>query len=1474
MICPNCFSENPEDSRYCNKCATRLIPLDENGFPHAADNRISLKEYEPGSVFAGKYKLVKKIGEGGMGAVYSAEDIRLKRSIALKFLRPELMCNTDAKARFTQEAQAASALEHNNICTIYEVDETPDGQIYIAMSLYHGETLKERITKGRFPIDESIDVMIQLGEGLEKAHKQGIVHRDIKPSNILITSEGTVKILDFGIAKLSRREDETRTASIVGTAAYMSPEQATLEEVDRRTDIWAAGALLYEMLTGEIPFRGDTIQSVIYSILNRSPLPLTDFRQDIPEAIESIVFRCLRKDKAERFPSAQHLVEALKDFKDELNIGERRDTFVEEGPLKTKREKERRQATVMFAEITGYTELLESLGLEETILIMNQCFELFDNLKKKYSGWTDKLTGNSLIGYFGVPTATENAPIKAVNAAIAFRNAIRQLRLEQNLPQPLDVRMGISTGKVIAGQMEGSGKKEYSVVGNIVNLASHLKDLAEPGQILVGSMAHRHTKDKFEYASLKPITIEGTSKPLEVFELLSEQDRVYRDLFISERKIHAQLVGREKEMNKLDLSVLKVINNQGSIVNIIGDAGIGKSRLIAELTSKDFMKKVTFLRGRALAIGANLSYHPLIDLLKNWAMIRDDDTASASSQKLQGVIRSVLPEAVDEIFPFLATLMGIKLSGKHAERIKGIEGEALEKLILKNLRELIIKASDLKPVIFLIDDLHWADLTSIDFLESLYRLAENHSILFINIFRPGHIKTGERIQRKIKARHREIYQEITLEPLDNTQSRILIDNLLNTRDFSPATSDLIIKKTEGNPFFIEEIMRSFIDDGIIEIKNGKFRVTQKIDSVVIPETVHDILMARIDRLESGTRSLLKVASVIGRSFFYKILAEVAKNIDKLDERLDFLKEIELVKERQRLTEVEYLFKHALVQEVTYESILERTKKELHLKIAEAIEKIFAERLSEFYGFLALHYSRGEDHKKAEEYLIKAGKEALKAAASTEALNYYKQALELFVKKHGESGDPEMLAELEKNIGIALYNKSHMEEAVEHFDRVLFYWGEKRPRRRIAFSLNLILSLASVLKTLYIPWGRIKRFPDAREIEFVEISFKRGTALTSIDSYRMFVYSLWLLRRLNKLDITQIPDGVSIYIQGCALFSFAGVFLKVAKKILDYPSIRVSELEEKDKIGYRFSKLLHGVVSGDWDQEAGYDEEAVEAALKFGQIWNIATYFLWCGLLQSERGFFGEFEKSVNKLEEIGNLYEYDFAHARASLLKMRHLVKQRRIKEAHQLMDTAMKKYVTAIGHSHILFILGLKAYAQVVEKDFQEADNSLAKAKEFIAQEKRITPHHMSNFAISQFMYDICLLEESLNSEAREQAKLYKKRASRSGKEAIRNVRKYALNKTEVFKLFGVYEWLLNKQHKAILWWKKSIKVGEELGARVELARTHAEIGRRLSENKSRFHGLDGTPPETYLEKAKAVFERLHLTKDLEETEADLKRL
>ncbi|HSG41132.1 MAG TPA: serine/threonine-protein kinase, partial [Thermoanaerobaculia bacterium] len=249
------------------------------------------------------YRILEHVGGGGMGVVYKAEDLRLSRTVALKFLPPDLTRDPESKARFLQEARAASVLDHPNICTIHEVGETEDGRLYISMPCYDGETLRRRIQRGPLAIDEATDIAQQIARGLAKAHRGGIVHRDIKPANLMVTSDGVVKILDFGLAKLAGSIIITRAGSSVGTPAYMSPEQARGDDVDHRTDLWSLGVVLYEMVAGRRPFRGEHDQAVLYAILNERPKPLTQVRPDAPSELERIVDGLLAKDPAERYPA-------------------------------------------------------------------------------------------------------------------------------------------------------------------------------------------------------------------------------------------------------------------------------------------------------------------------------------------------------------------------------------------------------------------------------------------------------------------------------------------------------------------------------------------------------------------------------------------------------------------------------------------------------------------------------------------------------------------------------------------------------------------------------------------------------------------------------------------------------------------------------------------------------------------------------------------------------------------------------------------------------------------------------------------------------------------------------------------------------------------------------------------------------------------------------------------------------------------
>jgi len=403
------------------------------------------------------YQILEEVGRGGMGMVYKAEDTRLKRSVALKFLPSDLTREREAKERFVHEAQAASALDHPNIGTIYEIDETDDGQMFIAMAYYEGETLKKAIEKGPLSVEEAIDNALQVAQGLAKAHEKGIVHRDIKPANIIVTTDGMAKIVDFGLARLAGQTKVTKTGTTVGTAAYMSPEQARGGAVDYRTDIWSLGVILYEMLTGQLPFKGEYEQAVLYGILNEEPEPITSIQSNVPVLLERIVDKALEKSPEKRYQRAEEMVRELEILRKEVELGRAKRRLIK---VRLPRKKRRYLYGGVFAILVAIivARLFYSTGIPETIdsVAVLPLLNLSGDPEQEY--FADGMTEGLI---------TDLGKVRALRV-INRRSVMRYKQADTPLP---DIARELNVKALLVGTVLRAGER-VRVTAQLVNAAT------------------------------------------------------------------------------------------------------------------------------------------------------------------------------------------------------------------------------------------------------------------------------------------------------------------------------------------------------------------------------------------------------------------------------------------------------------------------------------------------------------------------------------------------------------------------------------------------------------------------------------------------------------------------------------------------------------------------------------------------------------------------------------------------------------------------------------------------------------------------------------------------------------------------------------------------------------------------------------------------------------------------------------------
>jgi len=511
--------------------------------------------------------------------------------------------------------------------------------------------------------------------------------------------------------------------------------------------------------------------------------------------------------------------------------------------------------------------------------------------------------------------------------------------------------------------------------------------------------------------------------------------------------------------------------------------------------------------------------------------------------------------------------------------------------------------------------------------------------------------------------------------------------------------------------------------------------------------------------------------------------------------LSYLKQIELIRERQRMEELEYLFKHALAQEAAYDSILHQKRKELHLQVARSIEKVFDERLHEFYGMLALHYIKGEDDEKAAYYLIKAGEEAMKASASNEALNYYQDGLKLYLQSNKDTADPEKLAMFEKNIAIALCNRCRWEEAVQHIDKVFGYWDFPAEPNKIltliGFSKNIMCLFAGIDKV----FKKTKYTPSEREKEIFDLIYKKCSALVFFDTTRCLFNALRGFNHVSQIDMATYPDAVNYYAGPAGVLAHSGLSYKLAYKLLSISKSVVDTTNIQTFMPYKMHFTVANNCSGNWSNIGTLEEKLIDKALKQGLLFDTVSYIRPFLIIKTETGDFSDAARSVRKLFEIGNTYNYNLASLNAHIITTNLLLNMRQLSEAQQEAERGgifSSKYST---ESHQLIFFGFKAEIQILLNNAEGTTKPLLQAKKIIEKRQIIPQVYAAPYLFAQFMTDIYHLKSAIAAKDKPDISARRKTALHSGKTALRKLRKFAPYRTKTLRLMGEYYWLIDKQ-------------------------------------------------------------------------------
>jgi len=652
---------------------------------------------------------------------------------------------------------------------------------------------------------------------------------------------------------------------------------------------------------------------------------------------------------------------------------------------KNRIEGERKQVTVMFCDMEGFTQLTERLGPEEAYSIMDHVYEILIHKVHDYEGTVNEMTGDGIVALFGAPIALEDAPQRAIRSAMAIHREMTRfsdtIRKEETGVPPLKMRVGIHTGPVVVGTLGNDLRVDFKAVGDTVNLASRMEQLAGPGTTYVTEETFRLTEGFFRFESLGEQEIKGKEQAINVYQVIAPSTRRTRFDVSAERGL-TPFVGRERELELLLDGFERAKADRGQAFSIVAEAGVGKSRLLYEFRKAVANEDMTFLEGKSLSYSRGVAYHPVIDMLKSNFDIREDEGDAQIIEKVKGSLRALGEDEVS-FLPYLLELLSVKEIGTDTSNVSP---ETRKERILEALKAIVIRGAEIRPLIMAFEDLHWMDGSSEDVLKSLLDNMAGARVLLLFTYRPEFVQTWG---------GRSYHNQLNLVRLSNRESLLMVTHLLGTEQVDRQLEELVLEKTEGVPFFIEEFVQSVKELEIIERRNNRYCLTKTIDEVGIPSTIQDVIMARIDSLPEDSKETLQTASAIDREFSYELIRRVTDLPEQeLLSRLSCLRDSELLYERGIYPKSTYIFKHALTQEVAYSSLLSKSRKQMHEKIGLAIEELNDAKREEHCEVLAYHYLRSENKYKAVDYLVLANQKAIKAIAVEEARGYFDSAMAL------------------------------------------------------------------------------------------------------------------------------------------------------------------------------------------------------------------------------------------------------------------------------------------------------------------------------------------------------------------------------------------------------------------------------------------------------------------------------------------------